>query len=75
MYKKKGMISMRMLIPSYIIHNKSYSMFAPNFKILGRVVSEKSLIEKKVHRQTHRKTMSLKRQKLYSPYIFCMPGV
>ena len=39
-------------------------MFVANFKILGRVVPEKSLTEKKF---THRQTLLWKRRKLHTP--------
>ena len=51
---------------------QSYPMFVPNFKILSQVVSEKSLTEKKL---TNMQTYKQKKQKLYTPYILCMPGV
>ena len=51
---------------------KSYSMFVPNFKILGRVVPRKSLMEKSLH--TDIQTLR-KRQKLHNPYILCKLGV
>ena len=52
-------------------------MFVPNFKILGQVVAEKSLTEKKVYTHTHTHTLTHKRkkQKLYTPYILRIPGV
>ena len=43
--KIKGMISMRIVIPSYSIQHVA-SMFVPNFKILGAVVPEKSVRKK-----------------------------
>ena len=49
-------------------------MFVPTFKILSHVVPEKSLMEKKVYRQTDKLTSLLKRQKLYTPYIFLYRG-
>ena len=49
-------------------------MFVPNFKILGQVVAEKSLTEKKfTDRQTNTQTLGQKRQKLYTPYILRIP--
>ena len=45
----KGILSMRMLIFSYTIQQVN----VPNFKILGRVVPEKSLTEKKVYTHIH----------------------
>ena len=35
-------------------YNSSLSSFVPNFRVLSQVVAEKSLTEKKVHRQTNR---------------------
>ena len=54
--------------------NLSCLMTVPNFKILGQVVPEKSLTEKKF---TDRglQTMLQKKQKLNTPYILRMPGV
>ena len=46
------MICMRMLILSLTQYNKSYSMFVPTFKILGRVAPETPLTKKKVYKQT-----------------------
>ena len=45
-------------------------MFVPNFKILGQVVPEKSLTEKKVYKHKH----TQKKQKLYTPYILRNTG-
>ena len=69
------MISRRRLILFNRIQ-KSYSTFVPNFKILGSVVAEKSLTKKKVYTHTNKHTHKQlpKRQKLYTPYILCMPG-
>ena len=36
--------------------NSSLSSFVPNFRILTQVVAEKSLKEKKVYKQTNKKT-------------------
>ena len=62
---------MRMLILSYTIQ-KVITKFVINFKILGAVVPEISLTEKKVytqtHTQTHKQTLLQKRQKLYTSY-------
>ena len=67
----------------------AYSMFVPNFKILGRVVPEKSLMEKKLPTDTQtnivmekaktiypyiRQTLLWKRQKLYIPIFFICRG-
>ena len=44
-------------------------MFVPNFKILSQVVSEKSLTEKKVYRQTNIRTEKAKTiYPLYTSY-------
>ena len=40
---------------SLIKYNLSYLMFVPNFKILGQVVAEKSLTEKKFTNWKERK--------------------
>ena len=48
-------------------YNLSYLMFVPNFKILSQVVSEKSLTEKKVYRQTDRQT-NIRREKAKTIY-------
>ena len=60
-------------VANSLIHNTTYSypMFVPNFKIPGQVVAEKSLTKKKVYTHTHKR----KKQKLYTPYILCIPGV
>ena len=59
-------------------------MFVPNFKILGAVVSEKSLKKEKkmvyTHTHTHTHTLLRKRRKLYIPsyfvyFILRMPGI
>ena len=55
----KGMISMRMLILSYTIQHIIPNV-CTNFKILGAVVPEKSLTEKKVN------THTAKRWELYT---------
>ena len=70
---------------SLIQNNKLYPMFVPNFKILGPVVFEESLIEKKFththththpNTQIHTQTLSQKRQKLYtSMYHVCWWGL
>ena len=64
----KGMVSMRMLILSCKIP-KPYSMFVPIFKILSRVVPEKSLAEKKsIHTRTDKHVNG--KDKNYIPRIY-----
>ena len=48
----KGMISMRMLILSYTIQQVILNV-CTKFKILGRVIPEKSLTEKSLHTDKH----------------------
>ena len=61
---------------SFLHNRKVISNVVLNFKILGAVVPENSLTEKKLtHRQSHRPTLLRERQKLYSPYILHMPGI
>ena len=70
----KGMISRRRLILFYTI--QAIPNIYTKFQILDIVVPEKSLMKKKfTHTQTNTHTQLLKRQKLYTPYIRCMPGV
>ena len=51
-------------------------MFVPNLKLLSQVVSEKSLTEKKVYRQTDRQTNKhpYGKGKTIYPYILCILG-
>ena len=51
----------------------SYSIVVPNFKILGVVVPEKSLTEKKVNTHTYTNIVTEK-TKTITPYILHMPG-
>ena len=55
------------------LHNR----VQPSVDSLDRVVPEKSLTEKKVHAQPeHTQTnIVMKKTKLYTPFILCMPGV
>ena len=57
-------------------YNSSLSSFVPNFRALSRVVAEKSLIEKKVYRQTAKQTdkHNYRKGKNYIPPIFFVPG-
>ena len=52
-------------------------MFVSNFKILSQVVSEKSLTEKKVYRQTDRQTNihTEKAKTIYPLYTRAVPKV
>ena len=65
---------------SLIQNNKLYPMFVPNFKILGPVVFEESLIEKKFththtytpkHTNTHTNIVTEKTKTIYL-YVSCM---
>ena len=49
------------------------SSLVPNFRILSRVVAEKSLTEKSL--QTDKQTQLQKKQKLYTPYILRNGGI
>ena len=72
---QKGMISMRMLILSNTIQ-KVKTKFVINFKILGTVVPEISLTEKKsLHTDTHRDKHCYRKDKNYIPPILCMVEV
>ena len=48
-------------------------MFVPNFKILGQVVAEKSLTEKKVYKHTNIRTE--KAQTIYPLYTWYTGGI
>ena len=50
--------------------NLSLPSFVPNFKILGQVVPEKSLTEKKVYKHTHTHTQTHRKSKNYIPPIY-----
>ena len=52
----KGLISNMWLFLFVTQYSSSLSGFVPNFRILTKVVAEKSLTEKKVYRQTNKQT-------------------
>ena len=52
-------------------HNKLYPTFVPNFKILGSVVPEKSLMKKSIH--TH--TFTEKTKTIYPLYTLDAGGI
>ena len=54
-------------------YNLSYPMSVPNFKILSQVVSEKSLTEKKVYKQTN--IVTEKAKTIYPLYTSYAGGI
>ena len=61
-------------------YNSSLSSFVPNFRILTKVVADKSLTEKKFtdrQKQTNRQTKkhNYRKGKNYIPPIYFVPGV
>ena len=50
-------------------------MFVPYFKILGAVVPEKSLMEKKVYTQAHRQNIVMEKTKTIYPYTSYACGI